>query len=157
MFSFQVFFFFIKLCIKMILNYVRYDPIYHFSFCKMCVKWVLIIHNVSSTPIQNAESLTIFKWHLKTNPFRLSLIINKNKHLCSLSLTSPCLTSFSSEQCLKFCITSTSCDCLPLYNVSLIVFLNCKSLKASAKLLNVMYLQVHLNKLECHGKMYLFQ
>ncbi len=37
------------------------------------------------------------------------------------------------------CITSTSCVCLPLYNVSLIVFLNCKSLwiKASAKWINV--------------------
>ncbi len=36
-------------------------------------------------------------------------------------------------------MTSTSCYCLPLYNVSLIVFLNCKSLwiKASAKWINV--------------------
>ncbi len=34
---------------------------------------------------------------------------------------------------------STSCVCLPLYNVSLIVLLNCKSLwiKSSAKLINV--------------------
>ncbi len=63
----------------------------------------------------------------------------KKKHLCSYSLTSPCLASFCSEQCLKCCITSTSCHCLSLYNVSLIVFLNCKSLwiKVSAKLLNV--------------------
>ncbi len=67
----------------------------------------------------------------------------KQKHLCSLSLTSPCLAIFCSEGCLKFCITSTSCDCLPLYNVSLIVFPNCKSLwiKVSAKLINV---NVHL-------------
>ncbi len=43
-----------------------------------------------------------------------------------------------SEQCLEICITSTSCACLPLYNVLLIVFLNCKSLwiKASAKWIN---------------------
>ncbi len=36
-------------------------------------------------------------------------------------------------------ITSTSCDCVPLYNALLIVFLNCKSLwiKTSAKLINV--------------------
>ncbi len=36
-------------------------------------------------------------------------------------------------------MTSTSCVCLPLYNVSLIVFLNCKSLgiKVSAKWINV--------------------
>ncbi len=63
----------------------------------------------------------------------------KQKHLCSLSLTSPCLASFCPEQCLKCCITSTSCDSLPLYNVSLIVFLNYKSLwiKASTKWLNV--------------------
>ncbi len=69
--------------------------------------------NELPTPIWNAESLTIFK---------------RDK--------SP---SFYFEQCLKCCITSTSCDCLPLYNVSLIVFLNCKSLwiKASAKLINV--------------------
>ncbi len=61
------------------------------------------------------------------------------KHLCSLFLTSHCLASFYSEQCLKFCIPSTSCDCLPLYNVSLIVFLNCKSLwiKVPAKWINV--------------------
>ncbi len=60
-------------------------------------------------------------------------------HFCSLSLASPCLASFCSEQCLKCFITCTSCDCLPLYNVSLIVFLNCKSLwiKASAKWINV--------------------
>ncbi len=64
----------------------------------------------------------------------------KQKHLCSLSLTSPI---FCSEGCLKCCITSTSCDCLPLYNVSLIVFPNCKSLwiKVSAKGINV---NVHL-------------
>ncbi len=63
----------------------------------------------------------------------------KQKTLCSLSLTSPCLASFCSEKCLKCCITSTSCDCLSLYTVSLIVFLNCKSLwiKASAKWINV--------------------
>ncbi len=49
------------------------------------------------------------------------------------------LAKICSEQCLEICITSTPCDCLPLYNVLLIVFLNCKSLwiKASAKLINV--------------------
>ncbi len=43
------------------------------------------------------------------------------------------------KKCLDICITSTSCVSLPLYNVSLIVFLNCKSLwiKASAKWINV--------------------
>ncbi len=45
----------------------------------------------------------------------------------------------NSEQCLDICITSISCVCLPLFNVSLIVFLNCKLLwiKVSAKLMNV--------------------
>ncbi len=54
-------------------------------------------------------------------------------------LTSHCLARICFEQCLDICITSTSCVCLPLYNVSLIVFLNCKSLwiKASAKWINV--------------------
>ncbi len=49
------------------------------------------------------------------------------------------IAKFCSEQCLKCCMTSTPCDCLPLYNVSLIVFLNSKSLwtKASAKWINV--------------------
>ncbi len=71
--------------------------------------------------------------------FFIKLLTTTKKHLCSLSLTSPCLASFSSEQCLKCCITSTSFYCLPLYNVSLIVFINCKSLwiKASAKWINV--------------------
>ncbi len=50
-------------------------------------------------------------------------------------LTSHCLDRICSGHCLEICITSTSCVCLPLYNVLLIVFLNCKSLwiKASAK------------------------
>ncbi len=54
-------------------------------------------------------------------------------------LTSHCLARICSEQCLYICIKSTSCVCLPLYNVSLIVFLNCKSLwiKASTKWINV--------------------
>ncbi len=54
-------------------------------------------------------------------------------------LTSHCLARICSEQWLEICITITSCVCLPLYNVSLIVFLNCKSLwiKASAKWINV--------------------
>ncbi len=49
------------------------------------------------------------------------------------------LARICSEQCLGICITSTSCVCLPLYNVLLIVFLNCKSLwiKVSTKLINV--------------------
>ncbi len=90
---------------------------------------------------------TIFKRHLKTHLFRLHLTTSsswtppptKQKQLCSLSLTSPCLASVYSEQCLKCCITSTSCDCSPLYNVLLIAFLNCKSLwiKVSAKWINV--------------------
>ncbi len=61
------------------------------------------------------------------------------KNLNSLSLTSHCLARICSEQCLEICITSTSCVCLALYNVSPIVFLNCKSLwiKVSAKWINV--------------------
>ncbi len=53
--------------------------------------------------------------------------------------TSYCLARICSEQCQEMCITSSSCVCLPLYNISLIVFLNCKPLwiKASAKLINV--------------------
>ncbi len=66
--------------------------------------------NELPTPIRNAESLTIFKRHLKTYLFSLHLTSSsssKKKHLCSLSLTSPCLASFCSEQWLKRCITST--------------------------------------------------
>ncbi len=48
-------------------------------------------------------------------------------------------TACSTTSCVKCFITSTSCDSLPLYNVSLIVFLNSKSLwiKASAKWINI--------------------
>ncbi len=76
-------------------------------------------------------------WKLISSVF--TWLLKKTKHVFSLSLTSPCLASFCSEQCLKCCMTSTPCDCLPLYNVSLIVFLNCKSpwIKASAKWINV--------------------
>ncbi len=59
-------------------------------------------------------------------------------------LTSLCLAWICSEQYLEICISSTSCVCLPLYNVSLIVFLNCKSLwiKASAKWINVNVMKI---------------
>jgi len=53
---------------------------------------------------------------------------NNKKNTCSLSLTSPYPASICLEQCLELCITSTSCICLPLYNVSLILFINRKSL-----------------------------
>ncbi len=48
-------------------------------------------------------------------------------------------TACSTTSCVKCFITSTSCDSLPLYNVSLIRFLNCKSLwiKASAKWIHI--------------------
>ncbi len=44
--------------------------------------------NELPTPIRNAGSLTIFKWHLKTHLFRhhLTFILKKNKKLHSLSL-----------------------------------------------------------------------
>ncbi len=96
--------------------------------------------NEFPTPIRNAEfpnnsqatpenSSSIITWHL----------LLKKRILCSVSLISPCPASFCSEQCLTCCITSTSRVCLPFYNVSLIVFLNCKSLwiKASAKWINI--------------------
>ncbi len=62
-------------------------------------------------------------WKLISSIFTwlLLLLLHKKTHtkmsLCSLFLTSHCLASCScSEQCLKCCITSTSCECLPLYN-----------------------------------------
>ncbi len=97
-------------------------------------------------PTQNAESLTIFKRHLETHLFCLHLTSYKKKkpslsflNFSLFPLTSHCLVRICFEQCLEICITSASCVCLPLYNVSLIVFLNCKSLwiKASAKWINV--------------------
>ncbi len=86
--------------------------------------------NELPTLIWNAESLTIFKQHLKTHLF--------HHHLNSSTKKKPALpflnfALFSLNSCI--CITSTSCVFLPLYNVLLIVFLNCKSLwiKVSAK------------------------
>ncbi len=102
--------------------------------------------NELPTPIQNAESLTIFKRQLKTHLFRHHLTSSKKKkpslsflNFALFPLNSHCLARICSEQCLEICITSTSCVCLPLSNVLLIVFLNCKSLwiKASAKRINV--------------------
>ncbi len=60
-------------------------------------------------------------------------------YLCSLFPKLSRLARICSEQCLEMCFTSTSYVSLPLYNVLLIVFLNCKSLwiKASAKWINV--------------------
>ncbi len=87
-------------------------------------------------------------WQFSSDTWKLfSSIITwlhheKNKlnfNFALFPLTSPCLASICSELCLELCITSTSCVRLPLYNVTLIAFLNCKSLwiKASAKLINV--------------------
>ncbi len=96
--------------------------------------------NELPTPIRNAGSLTIFKRHLKTHLLKLkktpSLPFLNFAHF---SLNSHRLARICSEHCLEICITSTSFVCLPLYNVLLIVFLNCKSLwiKASAKWINV--------------------
>ncbi len=75
-------------------------------------------------------------------PSSLDFIIKKNLlflNFALFSLNSHRLARICSEQCLEICITSTSYVCLPLYNVMLIVFLNCKSLwiKASAKWINV--------------------
>ncbi len=78
-------------------------------------------------------------------PSSLDLVLKKKTPPLSFltfalfSFTSHCLARFCSEHCLYIYITSNSYVCLPLYNVSLIVFLNCKSLwiKASAKLMNV--------------------
>ncbi len=103
----------------------------------------------------------IFKRHLKTHLFCLNLTSapssssykkkkKKKKTLNPLlSFLNLSLSSFCSEQCLKCCITSTPCDCLPPYNVSLIVFLNCKSLwiKVSAKLINV-NVNPHISKIK---------
>ncbi len=91
-------------------------------------------------------------WQFSSDPWKLissiiTWLILKKKKKTSLSfltialfpLTSHCLARICSEQSLDICITSTSYFCLPLYNVSLIVFLNCKSLwiKAAAKWINV--------------------
>ncbi len=91
------------------------------------MNWMLSLWQFSSDTWKLISS--VFTWIL--------LLLHKKTPL--LSLTSPYLASFCSEQCLKCCITSTSCDCLPLYNVSFIVFLNCNSLwiKVSAKWINV--------------------
>ncbi len=99
--------------------------------------------NELPTPIRNAESLTIFKRHLKTHLFCHHLTSYKKKPSLSFfnsalfPLTSHCLARICSEHCLEICITSTSYVCL--HNVSLTVFLNCKLLwiKASAKRINV--------------------
>ncbi len=71
-------------------------------------------------------------WQFSSNTWKLiSSIINIYKPFLSLtllfSLNSHRLTRICSEQCLEICIPSTSFVCLPLYNVSLIVFLNCRA------------------------------
>ncbi len=91
---------------------------------------------------------TLDPWQFSSDTWKLiSSVITwlhheKNKlnfNFALFPLIYPCLASICSEQCLELCITSTSCVRLPLYNVSLIVFLNCKSLwiKASAKLIHL--------------------
>ncbi len=83
-------------------------------------------------------------------PSSLDLILKKTHLLSFLTfalfpLTSLCLARICSEHGLEICITSTSCAGLPLYNISLIVFLYCKSLwiKPSAK-----WIYVNVNSLK---------
>ncbi len=81
-------------------------------------------------------------WQFSSDTWKpISSVITwlKKKNFALFPLTSHCLARICSEHCLDICITSTSCVCLPLYNVLLIVFLNCKSLwiKTSAKWINV--------------------
>ncbi len=64
--------------------------------------------NELPTPIRNADSLTIFKQHLKTHLLRHHLISSYKKiafSFLNLSLSS----LYYSEKCLKLCIPSTSC------------------------------------------------
>ncbi len=90
--------------------------------------------NLQATP-ENSSLLSSLDFVLRKKKKPSLSFIN----FALFPLTSHCLARICSEQCLEICITSTSCVCLPLYNVSLIVFLNCKSLwiKASAKWINV--------------------
>ncbi len=94
-----------------------------------------IPHNFQASP----ENSSVISWlHLKKKkkkkktllPFLNFALFSQNSHR---------LARICSEQCLEICITSTSFVGLPLYNVLLIVFLNCMSLwiKASAKWINV--------------------
>ncbi len=105
-----------------------------------------LIHKPNAFVLIVPDCNILLMTHLVENsslPSSLDFLKTKQKHIFSLSLSSfsssPCPASFCSEQCLKCCITSTSCDRLPLYNVSIIVFLYCKSvwIKASAKWINV--------------------
>ncbi len=60
-------------------------------------------------------------WKLISSVFCFFIIKKTTKNtFAPFPFPSPCLASFCYEQWLKCCITSTSCDCLPLYNVSLI-------------------------------------
>ncbi len=108
--------------------------------CKITLQNVFIHRMNFPPPSGNARSLTIFKRH----HFTWLHLKKKNPSLSFLTfglfpLTSHCPAKIFTEQCLEICITSTSCVCLPFYNVSLIAFLNCKSLwiKASAKWINI--------------------
>ncbi len=77
------------------------------------------------TPLRNAESLTISSATWKLTSSVITWLHLKKKTLLSFlnlalfPLTSHCLARICSEQCLEICITSTSCVCLPLYNVLL--------------------------------------
>ncbi len=51
-------------------------------------------------------------WQFSSNTWKLISSVITWLHLCFPSLTSPCLASIYSEQCLKLCIASTSCSIL---------------------------------------------
>ncbi len=77
-------------------------------------------------------------WKLISSVFTW-LHLKKKTTFTLFALTSHCLARICSQQCLYICFASTSCVGLPLYNVSLIVFLNCKWLwiKVPAKWIHV--------------------
>ncbi len=90
--------------------------------------------NLQATPENSSLPSSLDFIFKKTKKHSLSFL-----NIALFPLTSHCLVRICSEQCLEICITSNFCVCLPLYNLLLIVFFNCKSLwiKASAKWINV--------------------
>ncbi len=68
------------------------------------------------TPIRNAESLTIFKWQLKTAISFLNIWLKKKTLLLSLSLIPPCLSYSNLNNVWNFVLRAILFICLLVIN-----------------------------------------
>ncbi len=95
------------------------------SSCNLWNKTYILMNYIHRSWLVESKQVLRNIWKLISLPSSLDFIFKIHfLNFALFPLNSLCLARICSEHCLEICITSTSCVCLPLYNVSPIVFLN---------------------------------